>query len=252
MESNPYTGWEFLPSLRLAWKPEPSELVWGALSRVVRAPSRLDRELFAPGQPPFFLAGGPDFRSEIAKVLELGYRTQPSARVSYSVTGFYAIYDHLRTVEPAGAGTFVLGNKMEGKTRGLEGWGTYQFSRAWRLSAGALFLTEDLRVKPGSGDITGIAAAGNDPKHQLTLRSSLDLTSEQQLDIMARRVGELPNPRVPAYTAVDARFAWRLRRDFEASATLQNMFDRRHAEFGAAASRLEIERGVFLRLKWSP
>jgi iron complex outermembrane receptor protein len=252
MESNPYTGWEFLPSLRLAWKPEPSQLVWGALSRAVRAPSRLDRELFVPGQPPFILAGGLDFRSEIAKVLELGYRAQPSARLSYSVTGFYATYDHLRTVEPAGAGTFVLGNKMEGKTRGLEGWGTYQVSSAWRLSAGALFLAEDLRLKPGSGDTTGVAAAGNDPKHQFTLRSSLDLTGEQQLDLMARHVGELPNPRVAAYTAIDARYAWRLRRDFEVSATLQNMFDRRHAEFGAAASRLEIERGLFLKLKWSP
>jgi iron complex outermembrane receptor protein len=251
IESNPYTGWEFLPSLRLAWKPEPSQLVWGALSRAVRAPSRLDRELFVPGQPPFILAGGPDFRSEIAKVFELGYRAQPSARVSYSVTGFYAIYDHLRTVEPGGAGPLVLGNKMEGKTRGLEGWGTYQVSSAWRLSAGALFLAEDLRLKPGSGDTTGVAAAGNDPKHQFTLRSSLDLTGEQQLDIMARHVGELPNPRVAAYTAIDARYAWRLRRDFEVSATLQNMFDRRHAEFGAAASRLEIERGLFLRLKWS-
>jgi iron complex outermembrane receptor protein len=251
IESNSYTGWEFLPSLRLAWKPEPSQLVWGALSRAVRAPSRLDRELFVPGQPPFLLAGGPDFRSEIAKVFELGYRAQPSARVSYSVTGFYALYDHLRTVEPAGAGTFVLGNKMEGKTRGLEGWGTYQVSSAWRLSAGALFLAEDLRLKPDSGDTTGVAAAGNDPKHQFTLRSSLDLTGEQQLDIMARHVGELPNPRVAAYTAIDARYAWRLRRDLEVSATLQNMFDRRHAEFGAAASRLEIERGLFLRLKWS-
>jgi len=251
MESNPYTGWEFLPSLRLAWKPESSQLVWSALSRAVRAPSRLDRELFLPGQP-FLLAGGPDFRSETAKVFELGYRAQPSPRLSYSVTGFYAIYDHLRTIEPAAPGTFILGNKMEGRTKGIETWGTYQVLSYWRLSAGALFLTEDLRLRADSGDATGVAAAGNDPKRQFTLRSSLDLSSEQQLDIMARHVGELPNPRVAAYTAIDARFGWRFRRDLEFSATAQNMFDRRHPEFGAAASRLEIERGIFLRLKWSP
>jgi iron complex outermembrane receptor protein len=252
IESNPYTGREFLPSIRLAWKPESSQLVWGAVSRAVRAPSRLDRELFIPGQPPFFLAGGPDFRSEVAKVFELGYRAQPSQRLSYSVTSFYAVYDRLRSVEPAAGGALVFGNKMQGKTKGIETWGTYQVSSSWRLSAGAVFLTEELRLRPDSGDTSGIAAAGNDPKHQYTLRSSHDLSSEQQLDLMARHVGELPNPRVPAYTAIDARFGWRFRRDLEFSATAQNIFDRRHPEFGTSASRSEIERGIFLRLKWSP
>jgi len=250
-ESNPYTGWEFLPSARLAWKPERSQLLWSALSRAVRAPSRLDRDLFAPGQPPFFLAGGPDFRSEVAKVFELGYRTQPSARLSYSVTGFYAIYDHLRSVEPGPGGALVLGNKMEGKTKGIEAWGTFQAASWWRLSAGAVLLDQHLQLKPDSGDSTGVAAAGNDPKHQFTLRSSLDLSGDQQFDVMARYVGDLPNPQVQAYTAVDARYAWRMRRDLELSLTGTNLFDRRHPEFGTVATRSEIERSIFLRLKWS-
>src|SRR5436189_2240905 len=93
-QSNPSTSAEFLPSARIAWKPDASRLLWSALSRAVRAPARLDRELFVPGQPPFFLlAGGPDFRSEISKVLELGYRAQPSPRASYSVTLFHSVHD---------------------------------------------------------------------------------------------------------------------------------------------------------------
>jgi iron complex outermembrane receptor protein len=252
VERNPYSGAEFLPSVRISWKPERSELVWAALSRAVRAPSRLDRELFAPGRPPFLLAGGPDFRSEIAKVLEVGYRAQPAARLSYSVTGFYSVYDHLRSVEPAGSGVFVLGNEMEGKARGAEAWGVFGATATWRLSAGALLLDQDLRLKPGSGDTSGIAAAGNDPAHQFALRSSLDLPRQQHFDVMARRVGRLPSPEVPAYTAVDARYAWQARRDVELSVTAQNLFDRHHAEFGSAATRSEIERGVFVRLKWSP
>src|SRR5713101_4322027 len=36
-QSNPYTGTEFLPSARIAWKPDASRLVWSALSRAVRA-----------------------------------------------------------------------------------------------------------------------------------------------------------------------------------------------------------------------
>jgi len=248
-ESNVYTGTDFLPSARLAWKPDPQQLVWSAASRAVRAPSRLDRDLFSPAQPPFILAGGPDFRSEVVKVYELGYRAQRSS-LSYSVTGFYSQYDNLRSVEQVG-GVFVLGNKMEGNGKGIEAWGTLQAARNWRLSAGALFLDQNLRLKPDSTDTTGVAAAGNDPRHQFNLRSSLDLAGNQHFDVMVRYVDELPNPQVPAYTAVDARYAWQVRRELELSVTAQNLFDRAHPEFGAAPGRSEIERALFVRVRWS-
>src|SRR5688572_21838716 len=67
LEHNEYTGWEHLPSVRAAWKPAEGQLLWAALSRAVRAPSRVDRDLFSPANPPFVvLAGGPNFQSEIA------------------------------------------------------------------------------------------------------------------------------------------------------------------------------------------
>jgi iron complex outermembrane receptor protein len=251
VERNPYTGYEFLPSARVAWKPDERSTLWGTLSRAVRAPARLDRELFAPGQPPFVLAGGPDFRSEVSKVIELGYRRQFAARASYSVTAFHAHHDHLRSIEPAGGGAFVIGNGMEGKTTGVEAWSTLQLAQRWRVSAGALLLDQDLRAKPGSVD-TNTAAAGNDPNRQFQLRSSHDLPGNQELDLIVRHVGRLPSPEVPAYTALDARYALRLARDFELSATAQNLLEPSHPESGAAATRSEIERGLFFRLKWSP
>ncbi len=251
-ESNVYSGTEVLPSARLAWKPQPQQLVWAAASRAVRAPSRLDRELFSPAQPPFALAGGPDFRSEIAKVLELGYRAQPAQRLSYSVTAFYTQYEHLRSLERGPGGTLVLGNQMEGRGKGLEAWAAFQAASHWRLSAGAMLLDQDLRLKPESTDVSGIAAAGNDPTHQFNLRSSFELAANHQFDVMARHVGALPNPEVAAYTALDARYAWQPQRGLELSLTAQNLFDRAHPEFGAAATRSEIERGFFLRARWSP
>jgi iron complex outermembrane receptor protein len=69
---------------------------------------------------------------------------------------------------------------------------------------------------------------------------------------MVRHVGALPNPSVPAYTAVDVRYAWRVRPDLELSLLGQNLFDRRHGEFNPPASRREFERGLFLRAVWSP
>lgn len=251
VERNPYTGYEFLPSARLAWKLGDRGMLWTAASRAVRAPSRLDRELFAPAQPPFVIAGGPDFRSEVSKVFELGYRAQPSARISYSLSAFHSVHDRLRSITPIGGGASVLANDMEGKTTGLEAWGSLQLARTWRVGAGALLLDQDIEPKAGAAD-TNTAALGNDPNRQFQLRSALDLGGNQEFDVILRHVGRLPSPDVPKYTALDARYAWQLRRDFELSATAQNLLEPAHPEFGTAATRSEIERGLFFRLKWTP
>ncbi len=246
-ENNYYTGTEPLPSARLAWKPDAQRLVWGAASRAVRAPSRIDRDLFFPA---IGLAGGPDFVSEVVKVFEVGYRAQPAPQATYSISVFHNIYDRLRSVEPAPGGGVVLGNKMEGTGDGLEAWGSYQAARIWRLSAGAFFLRQRLRLKPDSGD-TNVSAAGNDPAHQWLLRSSLDLTNRTELDIAVRRVGALPNPSVPAYTAADFRYAWRVLRELELALVGQNLFASSHAESGNAATRSELARGAYVKLKWN-
>jgi iron complex outermembrane receptor protein len=248
-EKNPYTGVEFLPSIRLAWKLTQQQLLWSALSRAVRTPSRLDRDLYAPPHPPYFIAGGPDFRSEVSKVLEIGYRAQPTPSLSYSLTAFHHIYDYLRSVEATGT-NFIVGNQMEGKSTGLEAWSTWQVTKTWRLSAGAFYLDQDLRMKPNSTDPTGTSAAGNDPTHQFTLRSSLDLPHRTELDIDVRNVGRLPNPVVPSYTAVDMRIGWHVNNDVELSVVGTNLFDPEHPEFGAPGTRSEIGRGVYGKVLW--
>jgi len=253
-ENNYYTGTEPLPSARLAWKLEPQRLVWGAVSRALRAPSRIDRDLFTIVQLPAGLTplnGGPDFVSEVVKVFEIGYRDQPLPQATYSISLFHNIYDKLRSVEPAPGGSVVLGNKMEGTGDGLQAWGSYQAARSWRLSAGAFFLRQRLRLKPDSGDTLGVSAAGNDPAHQWLLRSSFDLPNRTELDIGVRRVGALPNPSVPAYTAADVRYAWRLQRELELALVGQNLFASSHAEFGNAATRSEMARGAYAKLRWT-
>jgi len=250
-ENNYYTGTEPLPSARLAWKPDPQRLVWGAVSRAVRAPSRIDRDFFIPARtvptPAPGLDGGPDFVSEVVKVVEAGYRAQPSPQASYSISLFHNIYDKLRSVEPVSATSSVLGNKMEGTTNGLEAWGSYQAASNWRLSAGAFFLRQHLRLKPDSGD-TNVSAAGNDPAYQWLLRSSFDLPDSSELDIRVRRVGALPNPSVPDYTAADIRIAWRLQRELELSVVF---VDSGHVEFGNPATASEMSSGAYVNLKWT-
>ena len=77
-------------------------------SRAVRAPSRIDREFFSPAAPPFVIAGGPDFESEVSNVYELGYRAQATRELSFSITGFY--HDHLLVpLDDVDAAVEVLG-----------------------------------------------------------------------------------------------------------------------------------------------
>lgn len=249
-ERNDYTGGELLPNARLAWKPAPAHLLWAAASHAVRAPSRLDRDAFVPGNPPFLLAGGPDVRSEVATVYEIGYRGQPWASTSFSLTAFRAKYDHLRTQEIAPSGTSLFfGSGMEGTTRGVETWVMQQASRAWRLSAGFTAMSEDLRLKPGSNDVTGpMAQEGRDPARSWRLRSSLDLPNQVEFDVTARHVAALARPAVPSYSAVDVRVGWRPHREWELSLTGQNLLGSGHAEFSNPATRTDVRRAVFLEV----
>jgi iron complex outermembrane receptor protein len=251
LEDNNYTGTEFLPSLRLAWKPADNELIWGSASRAVRTPSRIDRDFYVPAAP-LAISGGAGFESEVAKVYEVGYRVQPAPTISYSMTAFYARYDKLRTQERNAAGTdSVFGNGAEGKTRGIEMWGSWQAAPAWRLSGGLVAQRIITSLKPGSTDVsatTGLAT--NDPSHYWMLRSSWDMSHDKELDVTVRHVGALSTPAVPAYTTADVRFAWRLQHGVELSVVGQNLFNRNHAEFGAAPGRSVFEPTVFFKLLW--
>ncbi|MBK4736738.1 TonB-dependent receptor [Noviherbaspirillum sp. DKR-6] len=259
LERNNYTGVETLPTLRLAYKPNPTSLAWSALSRSVRAPSRIDRDLFSPtnpktvnGVPQYAIAGGPNFASEVADVLEVGYRAQPLATLSYSVTAFYSQYRRLRTTEPnpVGAG-LVFENRARGRNSGVEMWGNWQALPRWRLSAGLVVQRVETELDADSRDQTGTTGlATSDPSNFWQLRSSIDIAEGKELDVMMRHVGALSSPALPAYTAIDMRYGWKLRRDLELSLLGQNLFDAKHAEFGAAPGRALYERALYVKLVW--
>ena len=249
LESNSYTGLEVQPNARLAWKFRDDALLWSAVSRVVRTPSRLDRDFFVPGQ----FAGGPDFKSEKLIAYEIGYRAQPVPNASLSIATFYNVYDDLRSIEPGpgGAPPFVLSNKMEGYTYGVETWGSYRVLDWWRLSAGYNYLKEKLGFKADSHDTFGVQAAGNDPAHQFSARSAMNLPYDLELDFALRWIDRLPAPNVPSYVALDARLGWHVSKNTELSLAGYNLTDRRHPEFGRSPTRSELPRTFYLRLRWS-
>jgi iron complex outermembrane receptor protein len=249
LEHNDYTGMESLPSVRVAWKPADTRLVWAAASRAVRSPSRIDRDVFFPGAPPFLVIGGPNFRSEVAKVLELGYRAQAGDALSYSVTVFRHDWDKLRS------GTALpvqLENRIEGDVYGVEAWATWRVTGRWELSGGLNTLDKDLVLEPGSGDPAGVSnpTLANDADFHWMLRSSVQLPRGLLLDVGVRRVDSLPNPDVPRYTAVDGHLAWFAAEHLGLALSVRNLFDSAHPEFEAAPNRSELPRSVILSVDW--
>ncbi|HEV7165675.1 MAG TPA: TonB-dependent receptor [Gammaproteobacteria bacterium] len=253
LEHNPYTGTETLPNLRLAWNATADSLLWAAVSRAVRSPSRLDVDAFSPEQPPFFLVGNPDFQSETARVYELGYRAQPGSDWSYSVTAYHYNYFHLRTENLVSIAplTLTFGNDMTGSETGLEMWGSYQPLPYWRLSASLNTLREG-RSPSGAALPASVSIEGDDPVSEWTLRSSFDLPGGQELDVSLRHVAALPDPAVPAYTTGDVRYGWSIGRHLDCSILLQNLFGPAHVEFNNGGTVAEFGRGAYLKLAWRP
>lgn len=253
-EHNSYTGWESQPNVRLAWKPNDHSLLWGAVSRAVRTPSRVDRDFFITNFPAFPLRGGPDFVSEKLTAYEIGYRAQPTLALSYSVSAFYNDYHRLRTVETLPGGAMVIANNMAGHTNGIETWGSYRVNDRWRLSAGYSYLKKRLHLEEGSTDTSSIAGANADPGHQFMLRSSWDLPHQWELDIGLRAVSGLPSANVPRYVAVDARIGWHLNKTTTLSLTGTNLADDRHLESSGSSSNpaSALRPAWFLKLDWTP
>lgn len=234
VDHNPYTGAEFMPSVRYGWHPGTTHLVWAAWSRAVREPARFDRELFIPGTPPFLLSGGPDFQSEIAYVYEIGYRGQPLERVSWSATVFYHDLEKARSVAPAGT-TAVVANGFEGHSEGVETWGTYRVVDRWRVSAGYTHYDKNLALRPGEINLAPPTDTGSDPEDWWSVRSSLDLPDRFEVDVLVRTVAQLDDIGVPQYTACDARVGWTASPHLELSVFLRNLFDDAHVEWSPGA-----------------
>ncbi|WP_395685280.1 TonB-dependent receptor plug domain-containing protein [Caenimonas koreensis] len=249
LERNAYTGVEFLPSARVTWAFAPNHLLWAAASRTVRAPARVDRDYYSPANPPYVIAGGADFVSEVARVFEAGYRAQPMAALSWSLTLFHHRFSQLRSVD-ATPGGLTVNNNFSGKLTGVEAWGSYRVSDSWKINLGTTQMREQFTALAGTSPVGGSAQLGNDPRSRWNFGSSWDLGGGHELDVTARRVGGLPNPAVPAYSAVDVRWGWHVRPGMQFSVTVRNINDPSHTEWGAGGARAELSRGAIAKLVW--
>ena len=253
VEHNDYTGFEVEPSVRLAFTPDQRQTAWAALSRAIRTPSRIDRDLYSPAVPPFRIAGGAKVVSETLIAYELGYRVQLIPRVALSLATFVNNYDHLRSLEPVNPpAAFPIEGRsgLRGRSSGAEMTAEWRIMPSWRVRAGYTELRVRSKAQPGSLDRTPRNSIARDPNHQLQLRSTWDISRRWECDAEVRYVGPIASQRVPGYTEANLRLGWSASAAWDLSLLGHNLLHKQHAEFNATMGRREIQRGVYGRATW--
>jgi iron complex outermembrane receptor protein len=228
-EETSFTGIEVLPNVRLAWRPDERTLLWAAVSRAVRTPSRIDRQLeFQP-----LLLPAPGFVSEKLIALEAGYRGQPTERTTLSISAFYNLYDDIRTADLVNTNPLQvrLANGLEGHSYGAEAWSTTQLAPWWRLNLGVSAIFRHFRAKPGHIDLSGRGSLGHDPDFQLFARTRMNLTDRLQLHAGLRYVDDIDSaPPINSYIEADASLSYRLSDLVELYVAGRNLLHGSHLE----------------------
>ncbi|HEY3699421.1 MAG TPA: TonB-dependent receptor [Spongiibacteraceae bacterium] len=274
-EHNDFSGYETQPSARLAWDFAATQTLWTAVSRAVRVPTRLERDIAIDVTDPtvnplYRWEGNKHFDAEVLEAYEIGYRWQARDDVALDLAAFHNHYSGLVSLEfgtpyrDAVSGFNIIPvvdeNKTSGTTQGVEAQITYVPFPVWHLLTNYSYL--DMQLDPSGLDINHDALiAGATPRHQLGLRSLLDLPADIQFDIQLRYLSAVRHMAnngdgISAYGEMDMRLAKRLSKKVEVSLVGQNLLHDHHVEFGAPATptapaaRGEIQRGVYAKITW--
>ncbi len=251
LEWNTMTEFEVQPNVRLSWQPRESHFFWGAVSRAVRTPSRVEDSsrlnytgFFNGANNVGALIGDGTMDSEKLIALETGYRFRPDNTFLLDVAAFFNSYDELKTSESQASFTESIpgpahtvnprkfANNMDGEAYGVEMSAQWKALEWWEWNAGFTWFKLHLHLDPSSSDTTSELAEGNSPEYRFHLRSTMDLTRQVEFDTAMYFVDELSNQKVDSYVRFDARLGWKPTDTVEISLSGQNLFDPDHPEFG--------------------
>ncbi|MCB1876870.1 MAG: TonB-dependent receptor [Chromatiales bacterium] len=279
-EHNESTGWEIQPNLRLLWLIGQRTSVWGAISRAVRTPSLGERYVdvdittIAPNNPPLNaplpvllnIQGNEAFDSEVLTAYEIGMRIEPSPTLALDFTLFYNVYKDVRTIERQELQisrdfSYLIqyarfDNKARGNIHGFEIAADWILQADWRVALAYSFAEADLETDRNSVDFSHKSTEDNLPRHQISLRSMMNLRPNIDFDLWLRYVdrsvalylGALEFPSVAAYWDLDLRLAWRPHKGIELALVGQNLLDKSRPEGGQELLTVEdslVERTLY-------
>jgi iron complex outermembrane recepter protein len=265
-EHNPYTGFEYLPQVRVVWTPNKQNTLWAAASRAVRTPNRIDEGLLtrilqinpSPPPPEFLLySGNPSIKSEILHAYEVGYRYEWRQKFSLDATAYYNAYDGLAAFSAPGVpivnpSPFFIDipvhaiNEEGAQTHGLEIFAKYTPVRRWTISAG---ITELRGTSPLE---TGFPAVANNPLHEANAQSKLDFAQFVNFDV-SYFYDDAISHQLPPLNRVDLGLSTKPIHGFTFSVWGRNLQQERHQE-AIPQTELggDVRRSVILKVIWEP
>ncbi len=268
LEHNDFSGFEFQPSVRMAWLPRENHTLWVAISRAVRVPTRIERDISIDitdpaGDPVARWVGNDDFESERLVAYELGDRWQPLETLSFDLALFYNDYDRLASLEFSEPfidtdGRTVIPvtteNLTEGRTYGAELLVEWQPVDAWRLTASYSHI--NMNLDPKGEDLNrGEWQEDATPRNIAGLRSLLSLGTRFEFDAQLRYQTRIE--RQPAeieildgYTELDVHLGWHATEHWDLSLVGQNLLHDDHVEFGPVNARGALERAAYIQATW--
>lgn len=275
-EHNDFTGSEWQPSAKLAWKPHRNHSLWASIARAVHTPSvneEAGRVLLASYPPPYGpgpirLAGNKAFQSETVVAYEAGYRWQRSQHLSFDLALFYNKYESLYAITPQpsadGIDLLFINNGLGG------GYGA-EIAIDWKANAWLNFVLTYAFLEPTATSWENPSLAmdnsahlidGLTPKHQAGLRSTINLTGEWQVNAWLRYVDpiecrstldllQVAKP-LDSYFLFDLNLIWKPAKDLELMLAGQNLFNAHQLEYISEIMTppTEIERGVYGKITW--
>jgi iron complex outermembrane receptor protein len=135
---------------------------------------------------------------------------------------------------------------MQGLVYGVEVWAQYRVTDWWRLGPAFNIQHEHLRFKPGASQLGGLSLASDDPNHQASLRSSVDIGPSVTWDTFLRYVGKLHNPALADYAELNMRLGWKVTPTIELSLSGFNLIHAHHQEFVEPGETNEIPRSFMV------
>jgi len=271
IEHNSYTGYEYEPSIQLAWSPSSRQTAWASASKAIQQP----HWLFAEGQGDgaavpipgagiaiYRLIGNPKGAAPTVFDFELGYRAELSKRMTLDTTVFLGNYKELETLDPqtpyftlnpAPAHLVlpsVFGNLGKAKTYGIETSAHWDVTKRWRISLGYGFLQMNVSQDALGNSTYFATTSGDSPKYQAKFRSTMKLPHHVDWDISAYYVGALASGPVPSYTRLDTRLGRHIGEFIDISIAGQNLLGPRRVEFldGAQINPTETARAISLSI----
>jgi iron complex outermembrane recepter protein len=270
-----FTTFGVQPSARLLWTPTRNQSIWAAFTHALRTPSDSEENFYllgyigtTPNGTPYFARfnANNNFAPEQLNGYELGYRDLLRPNLYVDIAAFYNHYHDLFSEDITGAPYLEntpepehyllpaqFGNGLLGYTKGVEIAPEWRPKGFLRLRGSYSFLHMNIGRSPNSTDVgTASGIEGSSPQHEAAVQLAVDFSKRFQGDFDYRYVSALPAQLVPAYSTADARFGWRISRQFELSIVGQNLFQPSHPEDGGDPGPLVlIKRNAYARLTWS-